>query len=234
MRGQVRSPPGGTNLDDPAHDEGRILALRPSSPSPLSPSDRYCFRRERPLNAGGRASLGTERGKVNDQRDLLDRSAIGDQVAVLADRKHRRRGPLSDLCTITCSTRWPFGNSVVIKTTTIASCQPRPFRRSRRSRRPSELATRLVGRRRCGGMREVSKMALLSASRPFHHLVAERTCRELPPPKCLSVRPQPGISSHPGEISPNTCPRGSDDRARHRIRAGQRPSGRASSGRLKI
>jgi hypothetical protein len=111
-----------------------------------------------------------------------------------------------------------------------ASCTQHRSPRSDRSRRPSESATWLVGRRRCGGMREVSKMALLSASRHFHHLVAEKACRELPPPKCLSVRPQPGISSQLGAVvgrSGSCSPTGQLGvavRRAHAMRSSRRPS----------
>jgi hypothetical protein len=43
------------------------------------------------VHRGGRALLGCERGRADDQGDLLDRSTIGDQVAVLADPQHRHR-----------------------------------------------------------------------------------------------------------------------------------------------
>lgn len=72
---------------------------RQSSPSHVSRRHRMSSSdgqvrpvRARPFTAVGRASLGRERDKVDNHGGLLDRSAIGDQAAVLADppRRHGR------------------------------------------------------------------------------------------------------------------------------------------------
>ena len=73
---------GGTDLDDPAHDEVRnTCSTSFVAQSPVIDRQVRRLRRERTFTAGGRALLGREGSKVDDQRDLVDRWAMADQLA---------------------------------------------------------------------------------------------------------------------------------------------------------